>query len=359
MFRKGITLIVMLLFIGLSILPATGNINKLSPVLLSNNPPYVPSNPIPSGGAINISICPPNLSWTGGDPDGDNVTYDVYFGTSSPPLLVTQDLNVTWYQITFLLNFSTTYFWMVVAEDEYGLKTSGPIWSFTTEENLPPYVPRLLFPGDGETVYTVNITLCWIGGDPNPCDIVTYDVYLGPVNPPSLVSYNQTEECYDAFGLILFKKYYWMVVTRDSGGLETPSPIWSFTTGINNPPGNLSITGPTCGKVGVAYEYTFIVEDWNDDNVSFYIDWGDGNITNWTPFQPQGSPGYRENHTWSEKGTYRIKAIAKDIWGDESGWGCLEVTMPKNQQVSNMWLLRWLGRFPILQKILDVLRLNN
>jgi len=96
-----------------------------------NDPPYIPSNPSPNDGQTDVNINS-NLSWTGGDLDGDPVTYDIYFGiTSSPPKVVSNQSDTTYYPAT--LNYSTKYYWKIVAWDNQGVSTTGPIWNFTTE----------------------------------------------------------------------------------------------------------------------------------------------------------------------------------------------------------------------------------
>ena len=71
------------------------------------------------------------LSWSGGDPDGDPVTYDVYFGTDSiaPPYVAT--VHDTLYQ-PGRLNWDTTYYWYIVAKDDKGLTSTGSLWHFST-----------------------------------------------------------------------------------------------------------------------------------------------------------------------------------------------------------------------------------
>ena len=49
-----------------------------------NAPPYIPNNPSPANGSTEIDINA-DLGWSGGDPNDDPVTYDIYFGTTSPP----------------------------------------------------------------------------------------------------------------------------------------------------------------------------------------------------------------------------------------------------------------------------------
>jgi hypothetical protein len=98
-----------------------------------NLPPYIPAHPYPASGATEV---PPgnHLLWTGGDPDAiDTVNYDVYFGTTSPPPLVQSDHPSSDYKPTMAPE--TQYYWQIVAKDNWGLSTSGPVWEFTSGQN--------------------------------------------------------------------------------------------------------------------------------------------------------------------------------------------------------------------------------
>jgi hypothetical protein len=95
-------------------------------------PPNRPSNPTPSDGAIGQSV-DVDLSWTGGDPDGDAVTYDVYLEADddTPDVLVSESQTDTFYDPGSLIT-DTHYYWQIVAADEHGATMAGPIWDFTT-----------------------------------------------------------------------------------------------------------------------------------------------------------------------------------------------------------------------------------
>jgi len=98
-------------------------------------------------------------------------------------------------------------------------------------------------------------------------------------------------------------------------------------------PDKPSVEGPASGTVGTEYEYTFNTVDPNGDDVYYYIEWGDDDFEDWIGPYSSGDD-VKVNHTWHKKGTYMIRAKAKDPYDYESGWGYLEVTMPVNQQSS-------------------------
>lgn len=113
--------------------------NLLSLAPNSNNPPYTPRNPHPLHQAVNQSTVM-QLSWTGGDPDSDAVAYDVYFDSGDlPPITKVVDHQSASSFDPGILENSTTYSWQVVAFDEHGLSTSGPVWRFSTvSQNIDP-----------------------------------------------------------------------------------------------------------------------------------------------------------------------------------------------------------------------------
>ncbi len=118
----------------------------------------------------------------------------------------------------------------------------------------------------------------------------------------------------------------------------------------NEPPETPTISGAINGEAGEDYWYTFRVVDPDNNPISWYIEWGDGTHTWWTPEKASNEKCYYE-HAWEKKDNYTIRAKAKDVLGEESDWAYLEVTMPKSKNV----YLGWLERFPRLQRLLNLL----
>jgi hypothetical protein len=122
---------------GVYVAPIGGN--------LENNPPDTPRYPVPSNYATDQSLTV-DLGWTGGDPDsGDTVTYDIYFGITSSPSKVVSNQSALSYD-PGTLEYQTTYYWRIVAWDNYGSSTTGPVWRFQTipiGDSTPPQISNI------------------------------------------------------------------------------------------------------------------------------------------------------------------------------------------------------------------------
>jgi len=86
----------------------------------------------------------------------------------------------------------------------------------------------------------------------------------------------------------------------------------------NQPPSPPTINGPECGDPGVVYDYTFVAEDPEDNDVQYFVNWGDGE-TEWTGYYNSGEV-VTVSHSWDSVGKYEITAKAKDDSNNEGGW---------------------------------------
>ncbi len=97
-----------------------------------NEPPATPSNPDPQNGATGQPL-DTQLQWECSDPDGDPLTYDVYFGTTTNPPLVANGITEKSYD-PGVLDYYTEYFWKIVAHDDQNNSTEGPVWEFISTQ---------------------------------------------------------------------------------------------------------------------------------------------------------------------------------------------------------------------------------
>ena len=101
-----------------------------------------------------------------------------------------------------------------------------------------------------------------------------------------------------------------------------------------NPPEKPIIYGLSSGKPRTSYEYIFVSTDPTQEDIYYYIDWGDDTNSGWIgPFK--SGEQTIANHTWSKKGTYLIRAKAKDINENDSDWETLQVTMPRSKSINS------------------------
>ncbi len=218
------------------------------------------------------------------------------------------------------------------------------------EGNQPPNAPNISGPTSGTVGEEYNYT--FVTTDPDGENIFYWIDWGDNYNTGWIGPYNSDEEVNVSHIWSGNGTYEIRAKAKDVFDVSEWSDPLLIAMG-NLAPDAPSITGPTSGKKGEEYEYTFVSTDLNGHDVKYYIDWGDGN-EGWTDYYASGVE-VTLGHTWSNQGTYNITAKAKDIYDAESEWGELEVTMPMNQQSQYWWFLQFLQNHPRMFPILRVL----
>ena len=240
----------------------------------------------------------------------------------------------------------------------YGAGNSD-CWLIKIEkENNPPDEPTDPYPENNSVDVDVETNLSWIGGDPDG-DPVFYDVYLeaNDSTPDTKIADNINETLIDPGTLEYETTYYWQIYARDNHNDLTIGPVWNFTTEEpNEPPTAPTIDGPKRGKKGVSYDFTFNSVDLEDDDLYYFIDWGDGGGEDWNGPYPSGAD-FVISHSFPFKKTFTIEAKAKDFYGAESNWSYFEIKIPRTRATTNIVWYQWiLERFPMLEKLLEIIR---
>ncbi|VVB62047.1 SdrD B-like domain protein [uncultured archaeon] len=91
----------------------------------------------------------------------------------------------------------------------------------------------------------------------------------------------------------------------------------------NNPPSIPSLSGPLSGNANVAYQYTVVLTDPDEDNLRYIIDWGDG-VQGTSPFIASGN-NIQTTHQWNAAGIYKIQVYAQDTYNATSATYTLAV----------------------------------
>ena len=106
--------------------------------------------------------------------------------------------------------------------------------------------------------------------------------------------------------------------------------------GDNKPPETPIIDGPTSGKAGVEYDYTFLTKDPEGEYIQYYINWGDKKEFWLGPYT--SGDAVTITHAWSRTGNFTIKVKARDFYGLETDWVTLGVTMPRNRAIQGPFI---------------------
>jgi C1A family cysteine protease/PKD repeat protein len=236
-----------------------------------NNPPDVPTNPVPANGAANVELSP-TLSVDVTDADGDTMTVSFYeqsgglIGTDT--VAVSGTATTTWSDAN---QYSTTYYWYTVADDSKD-QTTSPTWSFTTEEepNQLPTCTLTANPSSGEAPLTTTFSMS--AYDPDGT-IASWELdvdndgtaeYSGSGVPPA-----EQQHTYNDPAVYIANLTVW-----DNEGAPSYDTTEITVTQPNNPPGTPTNPVPANGAADVELSPALSVDVTDADGdtmmVSFY-----------------------------------------------------------------------------------------
>jgi len=122
----------------------------------------------------------------------------------------------------------------------------------------------------------------------------------------------------------------------------------------NYPPDTPTIDGPSSGKWGKPYYFTFQSSDNENSEIWYYIDWGDEHNSGWMgPFA--SGDEISEPHTWGSQDSYVVRCKVKDVYDFESDWSEFEIEIPRTRASSYPWIEWFLEYYPILGRLLNLL----
>ncbi len=177
--------------------------------------------------------------------------YDVFLGTTNPPLLLQQGVSGTSFPIAGLDHLST-YYWRVDAVGKGG-STAGNVWHFETVIEAPADISGVT-PADLATNVPLDVVLDW----DDAARAESYDVWFGPVGNLVYVGPLTTSQ-YAPAPLNGLSTYAWRIQATNAGGSSSEAS-GSFTTTADLPAVVAGIT-PADGAGNVAVDATL---DWND-----------------------------------------------------------------------------------------------
>lgn len=313
-------------FEDLSVERIPAEITIIDPSSSNNSAPNVPSQPIPSDHATDIPLTQ-QLSWLGQDLDDDQLTYTVYLDKNNPPTTVVAT-NITASQFPSEMMAETTYYWQVTCWDEHNEKQSGPIWQFTTQQEV----------SDGQDSSTPSETPSNPSNNEEKDELVIQDPtakHNGPYQ--AMVKENiEFNASTSRKGDYEIGSYHWdfgdtstsdqeitthhyskpgeytvqLTVTDAQGNKNTVNTTATIQMG-NIPPDQPVISGPRFGSINKQYTFSITLADEDDSKLTLTIDWNDQK-----PVESINNHSVNtivtQSHVWDKAGKYDVSVSVTD-----------------------------------------------
>ena len=224
-----------------------------------------------------------------------------------------------------------------VGDDKlYAVNPEGTLkWTFDPGSNQDIFQSSPAISADGIIYVGTNI------GETSGGDIIA-------VNPDGTLRWRHriadewvdSSPCIDENGIV----YIGSSSITDTDPIRPHGFLYAFGPGdVNNPPDEPTIQGDTNGKIGETYTYTISGTDPDNDMINYFVDWDDGSDSGWQGPYSSGT-SIELSHSWSERGSYTVKAKTMDSEGSESNWATLQVSMPKQKNMQYLSLALFFER---------------
>ncbi len=326
------------------------------------NNPLLFTSTTPANGTVNVPISTSSILVSIRDPEGKAFSYSIQTRPNVGSKSQTGVYNGTKTCTLSGLAYGTTYRWWVNASD--GSSWTRRWYTFTTASNPAnnPPVFTLMSPANGSKNVPISTSaLSLFIKDPEG-KAFSYTIQTRPnVGRISVNNvYDSTKYC-TLSGLAYDTTYRWWVNASDgsswtrrwytfttetidsqnpppSGGGGTDSPPADgnetpILPGQNNPPSSPSAPiGQMSIECGTNYTYTSSTIDPDGDQIRLQLDWGDGNLSDWSDYANSNTT-VAFTHAWTTPSTYILYVIAQDDNGSTSDWSepfAVTVTEPVN-----------------------------
>ncbi len=209
--------------------------------------------------------------------------------------------------------------WVLYEDNDFAFKT------YTYGTNYKPTAPTIEGPRNGAilTEYEYKFT----SSDQNDHGLFYYISWgTNSENPEWIGPYTSGETISLSHSWSFQGTYELKAKAKDVMDAESDYSTITVTIGYNSPPNPPEINGPTQGLAGNSYAYTFTSRDPDNQELYYFIDWGDNTNSGWLgPFD--SGHIINEHHSWAEFKSYTIKAQTKDSRDATSTWTFYPISM--------------------------------
>lgn len=220
--------------LSISLWSCGGGGDDPTPPPVVNTAPTVPTLTYPTNNLLCIDNVL-NFQWNAStDSQGDAITYQIQVAKDNLFAQIAHTLTSTTTSKSITLEKGVAYYWRVKATDSKSASSNySTTFSFYTEgvgiTNHLPFSPILVSPVLNSVQTGTSVTLQWTASDVDTSNTLTYDVYFGTANPPTIItSANQSASTLTKT-VTASTTYYWKVVVKDGKGGQTVGQVWSFT----------------------------------------------------------------------------------------------------------------------------------